>query len=121
MVIKTTPQLKEVLDGISFANSCIDMGWQWKIEDIRPPGWLLQCSFQRPERDSGLPGLGWGRKMFIEYGATADSVRKTAYVSASLIVTHELMEAFKIKDVDGSFKRPFDPHNSCKDLVKLQR
>ena len=36
-VIENAEQLRTVLDQISFAPSCVNMGWQWQIEELLMP------------------------------------------------------------------------------------
>lgn len=116
--ITTTKQLRETVAQVSFERSCLDMGWEWQIaavfcDDPAPSaGWLIRCSFQRPERDTGIVARGFGRWWFIEGGATVSGVQKTMFAAAKMIADHELMEAFK---VDGL--RPFDPHRTIRDLT----
>lgn len=68
-------------------------------------GWLIRCSFQRPDRETGAVGQGFGRWWFVAEGTTVSGIVKTMYAAAKLIVEHELLEAFRF---DGC--RPFDPH-----------
>lgn len=34
VVIQSEAQLRAVLEQISFVPSCVDMGWQWQIEEL---------------------------------------------------------------------------------------
>lgn len=118
--ITTTEHLRATMERVSFKPSCLDMGWGWEVEggifDARARGvfvaWRIRCSFQRPERDSGEVGTGFGRWWLIERGTTESAVVKTMFAAAKMIVEHELLEAFK---VDG--RRPFDPHRTVQDLI----
>lgn len=110
---------------VSFERSCLDMGWQWEAreashldptaptagETVRA-GWLIRCSFQRPERDTGEVGRGFGRWWYVERGTTVSGAVKTMFAAAKMIVEHELLEAFKF---DG--QRPFDPHHTVQELT----
>ncbi len=115
-VIETAEQLRAVLDQISFAPSCVNMGWQWQIEELRLQsgclrGWLVNTTFRRPDTRSGEVGIGTGRKELITFRATESAVVKTCWLLAELIVRHELMEAFLYQGV-----RLFDPHHSVAEL-----
>jgi hypothetical protein len=127
-VIESEAQLRAVLDQISFAPSCVSMGWQWQIEELRlhayrhgTPiewgtfgtlrGWLVNTTFQRPDTNTGKIGTGAGRQELIAYGASETAVVKTCWLLAELIVRHELMEAFLYQGV-----RIFNPHHSIAEL-----
>jgi hypothetical protein len=113
----TTEDVRAVLEGISFAPSCLDMGWKWEIEELRVgaegtlKGWLVNTTFQRPDTDTGIVGTGRGRKELVGVGASESGVVKTAWLLAELIVRHELMEAFLYRGV-----RIFDPHHTVDEL-----
>ena len=97
--IETEQALRAVLDQITFAPSCVDMGWAWQIEELRLAdgklrGWLVNTTFRRPDTHTGEIGIGSGRQELIGFGATESAVVKTAWLLAELIVRHELMEAF---------------------------
>jgi hypothetical protein len=115
--VRTTDDLKAVFGQIRFAPNCVDMGWDWEIEElhIAPAGelkgWLVNTTFRRPDTDTGVMGTGRGRKEFIAVGTSESGVVKTAWLLAELIVRHELMEAFLYKGV-----RIFDPHHSVEEL-----
>jgi hypothetical protein len=77
--ITSIERLREAIAQVSFERSCLDMGWQWEIASgektegtdpcragICTEGWLVRCSFQRPERDSGEVGRGFGRWWWID-------------------------------------------------------
>jgi hypothetical protein len=120
--VQTTAQLREVFDRISFAPSCVNMGWTWEIEELHVApnaalkGWLVNTTFRRPDTNTGVVGIGSGRKEFIGVGASESGVVKTAWLLAELIVRHELMEAFLYRGV-----RIFDPHHSVDELSMPQR
>lgn len=114
-VMKTTADLRAVLDGVGFRPSCVNMGWAWEIEEIPAAGgvkgWLVNTTFQRPDTHTGVIGTGRGRKEWIPLGTTESGVVKTAWLLAELIVRHELMEAFLYRGV-----RIFDPHHTVEEL-----
>ena len=109
--------LRYVLDDITFAPSCLDMGWDWQIETLYVVpggvvrGWLVNTTFRRPDTHTGQIGIGTGRKEFVPVGASESAVVKTAWLLAELIVRHELMEAFLYKGI-----RIFDPHRTVEEL-----
>jgi hypothetical protein len=114
--IETEQALRAVLDQITFAPSCVDMGWAWQIEELRLAdgklrGWLVNTTFRRPDTHSGEIGIGTGRQELVAYGASESAVVKTAWLLAELIVRHELMEAFLYKGV-----RIFNPHHTVEEL-----
>ena len=108
--------LRYVLDGITFAPSCLNMGWAWQIETIPGRGWFVNTTFRRPDTLTGEIGIGTGRKEFVPIGASESAVVKTAWLLAELIVRHELMEAFLYKGV-----RIFDPHRTVEELSMPER
>jgi hypothetical protein len=110
--VQTTGDLRWVLDRVTFAPSCLNMGWAWQIEAIGDRGWLVNTTFQRPDTHTGEIGTGAGRKEFVPHGATESSVVKTAWLLAEMIVRHELMEAFLYDGV-----RLFDPHRTVQELA----
>lgn len=114
--IETQETLRTVLDQITFAPSCVNMGWAWEIEELRLTdgslrGWLVNTTFRRPDTNTGEIGIGSGRQELIAKGASESGVVKTAWLLAELIVRHELMEAFLYQGV-----RIFNPHNTVEEL-----
>lgn len=104
-------EIKKIIKNISFAPSNLDMGWKWQVEEVEA-GFLIRCSFKRPDTNTGKVGTGYGRKMFIWKDSDDRSIVMTAWLCAKLIVEHELMEAFLYKNV-----RILDPHKSLEDLA----
>lgn len=114
--IETQETLRAVLDQITFAPSCVNMGWAWQIEELRLAdgslrGWLVNTTFRRPDTNTGEIGIGSGRQELIAKGSSESGVVKTAWLLAELIVRHELMEAFLYQGV-----RIFNPHNTVEEL-----
>ncbi len=70
---------------VSFERSCLDMGWRWEVESpgVVLGGWLIRCSFQRPDRDSGEVSRGFGRWWHIARGTTVSGVAKTMFAAAT--------------------------------------
>lgn len=106
-----------VLRDVQFRPSCVDMGWEWVVEAVYyldeevPRGWLVATTFMRPDTETGVVGKGTGRQWFVERGASASGLVKTAFAAAKMILEHELMEAFTYKG-----ERIFDPHHTVLDL-----
>lgn len=112
--IHTERDLRRVLASVTFAPSCVDMGWQWTVNHVdsdRRDGWLVSTTFRRPDRDTGAVGAGRGREWYIERGTTESGVVKTAYAAAKMILEHELAESFRYRGV-----RIFDPHHTVEEL-----
>lgn len=116
--------VRYVLSCITFAPSCVDMGWDWEVESIgsttydgteRLRGYALRTTFRRPERESGEIATGYGRWWFVPHDITVSGIVKTAFAAAKMILEHEIMESFKWQG-----KRVFDPHNSVELLAYLQ-
>jgi hypothetical protein len=113
--------LQQILAEVTFAPSCLNMGWGWEVENVYSPptgdlpgerkGWLVNTTFRRPDTNTGEMGTGRGRQEFIARGTSESGVVKTAWLLAELIVRHELMEAFLYKGV-----RIFNPHNTVEEL-----
>lgn len=104
-------EIKKILKNITFAPSNLDMGWQFKVKEIKE-GFLIRTSFKRPDTNTGKVGTGYGRWMFVDKKADDRSIVMTAWVCAELIVKHELLEAFLYKNI-----RIFDPHKSLCELA----
>jgi hypothetical protein len=113
--ITSTAELRAVFERITFAPSCVNMGWTWEIDELHTgadlTGWLVNTTFRRPDTHTGVLGVGRGRQEFIARGASESGVVKTAWLLAELIVRHELMEAFHYRGV-----RIFDPHRTVEEL-----
>jgi hypothetical protein len=116
--------VKFILSCITFAPSCVDMGWEWEVESVsstmydgteRLRGYALRTTFRRPERESGEISIGYGRWWIVPQDVTVSGVVKTAFAAAKMILEHEVMESFKWQG-----KRVFDPHNSVELLAHLQ-
>jgi hypothetical protein len=114
--VRTSRALEATLFRVSFAPSCLDMGWGWETEPVistsalsgeapLASGWLIRTTFRRPDTATGKVGLGKGRWWYIASGATETSVFNTAWMAYEQILKHELMEGFLTDGV-----RPFDPH-----------
>jgi hypothetical protein len=116
--------VRYILSCITFAPSCVDMGWDWEVESVgstlydgtkRLQGYALRTTFRRPERETGEISTGYGRWWFVPHDITESGIVKTAFAAAKMILEHEIMESFKWRG-----KRVFDPHNSVELLAYLQ-
>ncbi len=126
-------EIKRILKNISFADSCIDFEWNWEVVgvdgDVWIPnenqlsqeglgryekihGFLINTTFKRPDTNTGIMGIGRGRRMWIEETASETSVVMTAWVCVELIIKHEAMEAFKYKDA-----KILNPHKTLNELA----
>lgn len=107
------------LDRVRMVNTVLDFSWEFNVEPFTHGtrrGWLVWCSFLRPDTESGLVGRGRGRDEIVWEGTTVSGVVKTAWLLIELLVRHELMEGFRF---DGH--RIFNPHNSVYDLAEVQK
>jgi len=115
-----------ILKKITFAPSCVDFNWNWEVvevegdywEGIEPyakgktHGFLINTTFQRPDTNTGISGIGKGRRMWIEDTASETSVVMTAWICIDLIVKHEIMEAIQFKEA-----RILNPHKTLSELA----
>lgn len=122
----TSVELKKILDNISFASSCVDFNWGWEISEVEGQHWdekepiskgqirgfLINTTFQRPDTNTGIIGVGKGRRMWIEETASETSVVMTAWVCVDLIVKHELMESYLYKNA-----KILNPHKTLEQLA----
>jgi len=121
-LVSTTADLRAIVGDVSFAPNCVNMGWAWEIEEVHVSpdgalkGWLVNTTFRRPDTETGVVGIGRGRKEFVAVGTSESGVVKTAWLLAELIVRHELMEAFLYRGV-----RIFDPHHTVDELSMPHR
>ena len=122
----TAKELNEILNNISFAKSCIDFEWGWEVIEIHGQYWdaenpiakgelvgfLINTTFKRPDTNTGIVGIGRGRRMWIEATASETSVVMTAWVCVDLIIKHEAMEAFKYENA-----KILNPHKTLEQLA----
>lgn len=138
--VLSTGLLQSVLGQISFAPSCLDMGWRWGVEELPCPrcngltygsggrviddcgacahtgvrGWLIQASFRRPDTNTGEVAEGMGREWYIRRGASLSAVVKTAWLAITTNIDHETLEGFRF-----SGARVFGPHATVYQLTGL--
>ncbi len=109
--MRTIEEVKAVLARVSFAPSCVDMGWVWVVQPIGNEGFLICTTFQRPDREDGIVKQGTGGWHHLPVDASNTTIMKRAFVAAKAILEHELMESFLF---DG--ERVFNPHHTIQDL-----
>lgn len=114
VVVKDRKTLQAIIGNITMANTSLDFKWRFEIEDAFD-GWFLQVAFERPDTNTGINGIGRGRKEYVEQGTSESGVVKTCWLLIELVIRHELMEAFRYCD-----KRIFNPHNSVHALMSIQ-
>lgn len=111
-VTKTREEVLKILSHIKFANSCVNMGWDWEVTEIEQ-GFILRCSFRRPDvYKNDEIGIGFGRPWLFDKNSPQAAIVKTAWCAAKMIVEHEMMEAFEYKGA-----KIFNPHKSLTDLA----
>ena len=76
----------------------------WEVIDM-PGGWLVTCTFYRPDRDTLEPSIGQGRAWRVGEEFSTAQVVRTAFSAVKMLVDHELLEFFKVGG-----ERVFDPH-----------
>jgi len=123
----TIGELRHILIGISFADSCINFNWGWEITEVHGAGYnneynplestlisgfLINTTFTRPDTNTGVIGIGKGRRMWIEETASETSVVMTAWVCVELIIKHEAMEAMKYRGA-----KILNPHKTLPELA----
>jgi hypothetical protein len=89
-----------------------------EVKDRPVNGWLIRCSFERPDVNGDFTeqGVGHGRPWWVEYGASETGTIMTAWLAIQQIITHELHESFTVM-VNGERVRLLDPHKSLEDLA----
>lgn len=116
----TDERLRGIIDRVVPAPSCVDMGWEWEFRKIWVDtggdcyvsgGYLIRCSFQRPDTNTGKIGRGFGRYFHLQVDETESGILKTMLLAMTRIVDHEVAEMFRL---DGD--RIFDPHFDVSDL-----
>lgn len=122
----TFSEIKKILNNISFADSCVDFNWGWEISEINGQysdetepiskgdvhGFLINTTFTRPDTNTGVIGVGRGRRMWIEATASETSIVMTAWVCVELIVKHELMENYLYNNI-----KILNPHKTIQELA----
>lgn len=98
-------ELLRLLDSVSVRGQ-LDWAWGWSAVPCGD-GWLVSSCFSRPDRDSGLRGLGIGRPLFVGPRDSTRAVIGTAFTAIKLVVEHELFEGFHVGE-----ERVLDPHKS---------
>lgn len=122
--VNTSEELENVLRDVSFRNTVLDFKWRFEWQPIRitsshdpfdREGWLVWCTFERPDTESGKVSRGRGRDEIVWKGTTVSGVVKTCWLLVELLIKHELMEGFRWHNA-----RIFNPHHSVFDLAQVQ-
>lgn len=122
-MIETKEQLRDVLASIEmFGTRFQDWSFDWRVEELGAQviGWHVQSSFERPDVESPFVDRGYGRRWFVERGASLESVVFTAWLAIRQIVEHELHESFTVS-VGGRQVRLLDPHKRLEDVAHGSR
>ena len=121
-MITNGSHLMDLLESIEMVGTRFEE-WRfgWAMEEVkdRPVnGWLIRCSFERPDVNGEFneQGVGYGRSWWVEYGATVEGVVFTAWLAIQQIIIHELHESFVVT-VNGERVRLLDPHKQLADLA----
>lgn len=144
--ITTMDELRRALDAVSFAQSCIDMGWKWQVRPIFVPVSDTDAPYAGPEGHVGLApnntviigdrafGLAWEircsfRRPERETGVVGEGFGRWWPVDPGItesglwktmylaVTTNVTHEVLEAYKVLGF--RPFDPHRSIRDLINL--
>lgn len=127
----------KVIEDLDFAPSCVDMGWEFEVmkvfvqpddvmhrshrdqdgemHSVVHDGYRIRTTFQRPDRESGKLGKGFGRWWEVPLNASESGVAFTVYAMCEFILKHEMMESIKWRGA-----RFFDPHHSLRELASIQ-
>lgn len=111
----TEIEAQNIVDNISFAPSGIQMHETGMPEfEVKKNeyGFMIRCSFWRPDTRTGLNGQGYGRWYHCPSDTSEKGLIMTAWLAFEQIVKHEMMECFLYKGV-----RLFDPHKSLEELA----
>lgn len=111
-VVSDRKSLENILNNVSFASSCVDLGYKYHIEELGDTGFLMSFSFFRPDTHTGEMGEGFGREWFVRKNSTEKFVVMTAKLAIDLIITHEILESFHYLGT-----RLLDPHKSIESLA----
>lgn len=113
--------LLELLASIKmFGTHFQDWSFDWRVTAVGGDGWHIQSSFERPDVDGGGTDRGYGRRWYVEFGASLESVVFTAWLAIRQVVEHELHESFTVS-VGGRQVRLLDPHKRLKDVAHGSR
>lgn len=108
-------QVQQILDRISFAPSGIRMHKEGDVKfeaKETSDGFLIRCSFWRPDTQTGEEGTGYGRWYHTSLDSSEKAIVMCAWLAFEQVVKHEMMECFLYKKV-----RIFDPHKSLDELA----
>ena len=130
--ITNSTELMDLLESIEMLGTRLEeWNFRWSLDtvhhhdaletqsvDERVRGWLVRCSFERPDANGEYSeqGIGYGREWFIAPGTPITGVVFTAWMAIQQILIHELHESFTVM-VNGERVRLLDPHKELADLA----
>jgi hypothetical protein len=113
----TLESVHAIIERIDFRPSCVDMGWEWSIEevfnrigDLR--GFIVAVSFQRPDTHTGIMSRGWSGPVFLPLDTDETRIVMKCWNCIELVVRHELMESYSYLG-----ERVLNPHKTIEQLV----
>lgn len=111
----TQTQAQEIVNQISFAPSGIQMhetgNPQFEVQKTEY-GFMIRCSFWRPDTNTGEMGTGFGRWWIAPLDSQDKGLVMAAWMAFEQIVKHEMMECFLYKGA-----RLFNPHKTLEELA----
>jgi len=118
--------IEGMLGGISMRGTRFE-GWDFEWEVCGPldimderewtnEGFLVRCSFERPDAVTGKMARGWGRHWWVDRHSSPEQVVFTAWLAIKQVVDHELHESFVV-NMGGEQVKLLDPHKSLGDLA----
>lgn len=123
MYLVDKSMIEGMLSGISMRGTRFEeWDFEWEVRgpldmmDWNDEGFLIRCSFERPDAETGEMARGWGRGWWIGQHSSPEQVVFTAWLAIKQIVDHELHESFVV-NVKGEQVRLLDPHKSLADLA----
>ena len=113
----TIEAVQAIIARIDFKPSCVDMGWEWAIEEVfngigEPRGFIVAVSFQRPDTHTGRVERGWSGPVFLPIDTDETRIVMKCWNCIELVVRHELMESYCYLG-----ERVLNPHKSIEELV----
>jgi hypothetical protein len=111
----TQEQAQAIVDKISFAPSGIQMHETGNPEfEVQKTefGFMMRCSFWRPDTQTGEMGTGFGRWYLCSLDTNEKGLVMTAWMAFEQIVKHEMMECFLYEGV-----RILNPHKTLEELT----
>lgn len=114
MPVELSSQLEQIIKNISMCGT-LNFKWEFRYKLSPGEGWFVWVAFHRPDIETGILGIGEGRREFIPMGSTESFVVKTCWLLLELVIRHELMESFHYKG-----HRIFNPHHTVDELIAIR-